>query len=1075
MAAEVVGTAFVRIRAITTGLSKEIERGVKKGAADAKVDKPGEDIGHRLNEAAIGGFRKDFTKFDKAGEDAGHRLSDAAVGGFRKDSNKQTDIFAQHFQDTLNASIKKGNFDAAGRLLSRKINDNFKLSFDKDFSAAIGSGNFDEAGRLLKKRAKLDDKGGEDAGDSFLGGLLRVFRNKGDGAGRESGANFGGGFGKGALLKVGAIAAPAITAAVSALLQYVVALVGQVGFLTTGLIGLGAAGGAAFGAVGLSALPLLLAFKATTPALETFKKRLGEVGHQWTEVGAATQQTLLSGLTYALNLSTKLIPDFRAFGRQVGEVVSFFVKWQANLLTSQNALIRMRGIMFGSIQILRNLASAAGDLIDIFLNLWASSILPAIDLSQSLAHITDRLQEITAEARNSGQLSITIRDWYERGKLVVGALADIVVGIFNILKIGANNAGSFFTTFDTFAANFRSFTESASGQNKLAAIFQQANAVAHEFNGLIGDIVKAIGGKVFDAGGADGIIGFIQVLRTDVVPFLDTFITQISSTYGPKLLELFQNFGKLLETLTKSGALGTILSSVNIALIILNDVLSTLLRIPGFDKFLGFLTGMLVTFKALKLLGLESVLKNLGGAILTFIGRTAAMESISGALAAAGAAIDSFLGAIAAGITLSGVGIFLAAIAAIALGAYLIKRNWSTIKKFFGGIFEFIKRNFLTIAEVVGAILLGPLGIGALIIIKNWDKVKGFFSKLPGIIGRALGALGGIIGSALATAFTAAFNFVTTKLPTILGKIIEFFAKLPFYIILSLIGLGQILIPVFVRAVEAVIGWLTGTALPAVLSFFAGLPERIGNALSTIGSFLLGIFTGAFDFVVGAVSSGIESVVGFFSALPGRIGSFLSALPERLGGFFTRARETVVGIVRGLVDDVSRFISQLPEKIRGIGESLFKAGSHIIGRLIDGIGNILSSGKDIAKQIVNGIIGFINSQVIKRINELLQFEINPPIGPTIKINPPDIPGIPKLATGAIVSRRPGGILANIGEGRYDEGVLPLPPGVIEGLQAIARGAGAGGRPIEVTVNEAHEDPRATAFRVATRLGDLVDR
>lgn len=37
----------------------------------------------------------------------------------------------------------------------------------------------------------------------------------------------------------------------------------------------------------------------------------------------------------------------------------------------------------------------------------------------------------------------------------------------------------------------------------------------------------------------------------------------------------------------------------------------------------------------------------------------------------------------------------------------------------------------------------------------------------------------------------------------------------------------------------------------------------------------------------------------------------------------------------------------------------------------------------------------------------------------------DTPNIPMLAGGGIVRRRPGGILANIGEGRFDEAVIPL--------------------------------------------------
>lgn len=45
-------------------------------------------------------------------------------------------------------------------------------------------------------------------------------------------------------------------------------------------------------------------------------------------------------------------------------------------------------------------------------------------------------------------------------------------------------------------------------------------------------------------------------------------------------------------------------------------------------------------------------------------------------------------------------------------------------------------------------------------------------------------------------------------------------------------------------------------------------------------------------------------------------------------------------------------------------------------------------------------------------------------------------GVPQLAAGAVVGRRRGGTLVNVGEGRYDEAVVPLTPGITD---ALARG------------------------------------
>jgi len=744
--------------------------------------------------------------------------------------------------------------------------------------------------------------------------------------------------------------------------------------------------------------------------------------------------------------------------------------------------------MFGSIEILRNLLSAAGDLIDIFLNLWASSILPAIDLSATLSHITDRLQEITAAARESGQLSRTIREWYERGKLVIGALADIAVGIFNILKIGANNAGSFFDTFRKFAADFRAFTSSEAGQNKLARIFEQANAIAHEFNGLIGDIFKAIGGAVFDAGGADGIIGFIQVLRTDVVPFLTEFLTQVSSSYGPQLLEFFRNFGKLLTELSKSGALGTTLATINITLRIFNDILSTLLKIPGFQKFLGYL----FAFSSIMLIpGLGAAIRFIAGGILELTGALLGLEEGAGAITVITTLAETLGGVFGvagiAGIATGGA-IIIGVVAAIAGAAYLIIRNWSTIKKFFLGIFHFLQTNFKTIAEVVGALIIGgPLGVGALVIIKNWSKIKDFFGKLFPIIGRffeRLGSdagklaekLGGALlglGGKLIEAVAKGFADLVTALPGLAVNVLTFFAALPFTIIGQMVSFAALLISLFLDGVLKLVQALPGM-WDAVFNFFKSIPGFIGNVLSNIGSFLAGIFTSAWDAVSSAVSTGWNAVASFFASLPARIGGFLESLPGRIANAFITTFNTVRNVVSTGISDVADFFTRLPGRITGALGSIGNAGERVGSSIINGIGKGLSAVAgflgDLKDAVGRALKTVINS-FIDKLNDAIPDKLGTG---AFSINLPNNP-IPRLATGAIVSRRPGGILANIGEGRYDEGVLPLPPGVIEGLQAIARGAGAGGRPIEVTVNEAHTDPRATAFTVATRLGDLVDR
>jgi hypothetical protein len=81
-----------------------------------------------------------------------------------------------------------------------------------------------------------------------------------------------------------------------------------------------------------------------------------------------------------------------------------------------------------------------------------------------------------------------------------------------------------------------------------------------------------------------------------------------------------------------------------------------------------------------------------------------------------------------------------------------------------------------------------------------------------------------------------------------------------------------------------------------------------------------------------------------------------------------------------------------------------------------------SFGLDVGRSFANAIIRFINNNVIKKINDLLDFTIPLPLGRSFRVNPPDIGDIPELAEGGIVTSP---TLAMIGEGRGPEAVIPL--------------------------------------------------
>jgi hypothetical protein len=96
-----------------------------------------------------------------------------------------------------------------------------------------------------------------------------------------------------------------------------------------------------------------------------------------------------------------------------------------------------------------------------------------------------------------------------------------------------------------------------------------------------------------------------------------------------------------------------------------------------------------------------------------------------------------------------------------------------------------------------------------------------------------------------------------------------------------------------------------------------------------------------------------------------------------------------------------------PSLIRGIASFTGQLALSLVESLVQALSTLGSRSVAIGKAFANGIIDIINTQVIGRINSLLEFKVGP-----ITVNPPDIKNIPRLAAGGIVSSP---TLALIGE------------------------------------------------------------
>jgi len=211
-----------------------------------------------------------------------------------------------------------------------------------------------------------------------------------------------------------------------------------------------------------------------------------------------------------------------------------------------------------------------------------------------------------------------------------------------------------------------------------------------------------------------------------------------------------------------------------------------------------------------------------------------------------------------------------------------------------------------------------------------------------------------------------------------------------------------------VKAIQRFAGWFDENLMPIitpiinlVVAWVQYMWKQIQNVVDLVVALFEGDFGGAWDALKAMATTAIDFVVEEFGDLPKLIWDGMIA-----GARWILAAGKSIGL----------------KLLKGMGDAL---------------GGAVEWAASFAKEIANALIGFVN-MAIDDLNNLLEFKIEGPgFLPDIHINPPDIPGIPLLAEGGIVTAP---TLAVIGEAG-PEAVIPL----------NRAGGGMGGGPMTVNI------------------------
>lgn len=244
-------------------------------------------------------------------------------------------------------------------------------------------------------------------------------------------------------------------------------------------------------------------------------------------------------------------------------------------------------------------------------------------------------------------------------------------------------------------------------------------------------------------------------------------------------------------------------------------------------------------------------------------------------------------------------------------------------------------------------------------------------------------------------------------------------------------GIANFVVPALMKVIPATVknaastvaSTVAQTAASAASKAWAAAQWLLNAALSAnpIGLIILAIVA-----FVGIIVLAYNKV-GWFRDLVNAAWSGIKTAISAVVQWFQNTAWPVIRFVIGAIVAYYKLLWTVFSTVVGwiIGKGIALVGwfKDLPGRITSAVSGLWDGIKSSFKAAVNWIINAWNNLQLKIGGQ----HIDLPFGksfdiPSITL---DTPNIPTLAAGGIVQRRPGGILANIGEGRYDEAVVPL--------------------------------------------------
>lgn len=424
--------------------------------------------------------------------------------------------------------------------------------------------------------------------------------------------------------------------------------------------------------------------------------------------------------------------------------------------------------------------------------------------------------------------------------------------------------------------------------------------------------------------------------------------------------------------------------------------------------------------------------------------------------------------------------------------------NWTDIVTSFknlfaslGGVFDRVREKLQAFVDTLN------LDITFATFIEN---LSGKLDKLSGWIDAHAEDLANLVLTIIA--LVAAFKTVST-VSSVVGGLVTVLSKVsgivsPLMSVLSGLGtaIGGLSAPVLliiagIAALVAILVHLWNTSdsfRESVITAVENIIEVLQNLwnstikpiVDNIWNSLVQLWDSAIKPVIQHVIDIVGDVIELILALWNNVlAPLINFLVSTLGPSFAGVFNDIWNVITTVIGDIVQIIDGLLQTLDGIIDFLvgvftgdWERAWHGLVNIFVGIGNTLIS---VFEMVVNGIIGLVNSAIsliyngvkalintvlgaVEGIADILGYDLDIKItAGAPQIPKVSIPRIPEMANGGVV-RSP--TLAMVGEGKYDEAIIPLGNSpqmgelvdrIVDAIDKKPSGGGGDNTPIEVHV------------------------